>query len=552
MRSSTAAAAALSLLALSPARGVAQVTDVPIHDPVLIEAEGTSYLFGTGRGLVVWASRDRTAWEELGPVFPTSPPWVLEILPRFRNEIWAPDIIERDGTFYLYYSVSAFGRNTSAIGVATNATLDPADPAFRWTDHGIVVQSVPGRDLWNAIDPHLVVDREGTPWLSFGSHWGGIKLVKMDPSLTSVAEPQEWHTIAARNRYWKLDDRDAGDSANPELDYEHLYPPRILEMNRLSENGAIEAPVIFWRDGYYYLFVSWDRCCRGVESTYKVVVGRSREITGPYLDREDENLAHGGGTLVVQGFGEGGRWVAGGHNDVATAGPPWRWRRPMALDNPPGPRAVLWDLDGTLADSKAYHWRSWQEALGAVGVSVTEAQFEASFGQRNDAILSAWLGAGADPELILRVGGDKEARYREMVRTGGVEPLPGAAEWVTELHAQGWRQAIASSAPRLNVEAMHRALGFGDRIQALVAAEDVRRGKPEPDVFLEAALRLGASPPNCVVVEDAEAGIEAARRAGMASIGVGPGAVSAADRVVRSLVDLPSDAFRTLLERRSD
>jgi len=213
-------------------------------------------------------------------------------------------------------------------------------------------------------------------------------------------------------------------------------------------------------------------------------------------------------------------------------------------------RAVLWDLDGTLADSRAYHWRSWQEALEAVGASVTEARFEASFGQRNDAILSAWLGADADPDLILRVGKDKEARYRRMVQTEGIAPLPGAAEWVATLHDQGWRQAIASSAPRLNVEVMHRALGFGDRIQAVVAAEDVTRGKPEPDVFLAAAQRLAVPPDRCVVVEDAGAGIEAARRAGMASIGVGPGSTSAADLVVISLADLPADAFQLLLETR--
>jgi beta-phosphoglucomutase len=209
---------------------------------------------------------------------------------------------------------------------------------------------------------------------------------------------------------------------------------------------------------------------------------------------------------------------------------------------------VLWDLDGTLADSKHYHWRSWRAALGAVGMTVTVAQFEASFGQRNDAILSVWLGEGADPALIRRIGEDKEARYRSMVRQEGIAPLPGAADWVAGLHEQGWRQAIASSAPRLNVEAMHQALGFGRRIAALVAAEDVRHGKPEPDVFLAAAERLGVPPARCVVVEDAGAGIEAARRAGMASIGVGAGAVAAADLVVGRLTDLASDAFARLLE----
>ena len=294
------------------------VADVPIHDPVLIRQDSTYYLFGTGRGIDVWASTDLRSWRRLDPVFAAAPAWVMDILPDFRNHIWAPDIFEHGGTYYLYYSVSAFGRNNSAIGVATNTTLDPADDAFAWVDHGVVVQSVPGRDMWNAIDAHLVRDNEGTPWMSFGSHWGGIKLVKMDPSLTQIAASEEWHTIAARHRYWKLDDRDAGDSANPELAYDSLYPEGILEMNRTSQSGAVEAPVIFRKGGWYYLFVSWDRCCRGENSTYKVVVGRSRDIAGPFADREGENMAHGGGSLVVQGFGTSERWAAGGHNDVVT------------------------------------------------------------------------------------------------------------------------------------------------------------------------------------------------------------------------------------------
>jgi arabinan endo-1,5-alpha-L-arabinosidase len=301
-----------------PQRTTGPVTEVPIHDPVLIRQGGSYYLFGTGRGIAVWASDDRENWRRLDPVFTAAPAWVAELLPEFRNDIWAPDIFEHNGTYYLYYSVSAFGRNNSAIGVATNSTVDPSDPTFKWVDHGIVVQSVPGRDMWNAIDAHLVLDDDGTPWMSFGSHWGGLKLVKMDTSLTRIAEPQEWRTIAARHRYWKLDDRDAGDSANPELDYESLYPTRILEMNRASQSGAIEAPVIFRKNGWYYLFASWDRCCRGANSTYKLVVGRSRDIQGPYVDREGENLLHGGGSLVVHGFAESDRWAAGGHNDVVT------------------------------------------------------------------------------------------------------------------------------------------------------------------------------------------------------------------------------------------
>lgn len=220
----------------------------------------------------------------------------------------------------------------------------------------------------------------------------------------------------------------------------------------------------------------------------------------------------------------------------------------MARVNATPPRAVLWDLDGTLADSQELHWLSWQEALGAEDVHITRDQFLASFGQRNDAILSAWLGAGANPDRIRHIGGVKEAAYRSLVESRGIEPLPGATEWVRTLRRSGWRQAIASSAPRLNVQVMHRALAFEGLIDVLVAAEDVRRGKPDPEVFLTAARLLGVTPDRCVVVEDAEAGIEAANLAGMRSVGVGRSEVGGADLVVLSLADLPARCFDELLK----
>jgi len=226
----------------------------------------------------------------------------------------------------------------------------------------------------------------------------------------------------------------------------------------------------------------------------------------------------------------------------------------MARSNPVGndssqPGAVLWDLDGTLADSKEYHWRAWKAAMGAERLTVTEAQFLASFGQRNDTILGEWLAPEADPAQVQRVGETKEAFYRDLVKAEGVIPLPGATEWVQTLHEQGWRQAIASSAPRLNVEVMHHALGFSGLIDTLVAAEDVRKGKPDPEVFLKAARELGLPPERCVVVEDAEAGIDAARRGGMWSVGVGDGAIEAADVVVARLDHLLPGTFFELIGR---
>ncbi|HEX6464646.1 MAG TPA: HAD family phosphatase [Vicinamibacterales bacterium] len=213
-------------------------------------------------------------------------------------------------------------------------------------------------------------------------------------------------------------------------------------------------------------------------------------------------------------------------------------------------RGVLWDLDGTLVDSEEYHWLSWLHALRPEGIALTREQFLASFGQRNDRILAVWLGPDADPEHIRRIGDDKEREYRRLAETHGLTPLPGAREWLESLRAGGWKQAIASSAPRLNVTTMLHVLKFDGLLDAIVAAEDVTHGKPDPEVFLTAASKLGVPPAQSVVVEDAAAGIESARRAGMRSIGVNAKKTLGADVNVASLVDLAPDAFEALLSSR--
>jgi beta-phosphoglucomutase family hydrolase len=215
--------------------------------------------------------------------------------------------------------------------------------------------------------------------------------------------------------------------------------------------------------------------------------------------------------------------------------------------------AVLWDLDGTLVDSEEYHWRAWKETMDREGITLSRQDFLATFGQRNDAILSGWLGKDTPTGTIERIGDTKEARYRELVRLEGLAPLPGAAEWVERLHTEGWRQAIASSAPRANVEAILDVLQFRGWFQAAISAEDVRAGKPDPEVFLTAASRLGAEPRECIVIEDARAGVEAARRAGMRSIGVGRNAPSlGADLSARTLSDLPADVFASMLSTATE
>ncbi|MCS6954081.1 MAG: HAD family phosphatase [Bryobacterales bacterium] len=213
-------------------------------------------------------------------------------------------------------------------------------------------------------------------------------------------------------------------------------------------------------------------------------------------------------------------------------------------------RAVLWDLDGTLVDSEEYHWRAWRDTMAAEGVPLTREQFLATFGQRNDSILRLWLGERATPEAIRRIGEAKEACYRRLVRELGLCPAPGAAEWIRRLHAENWAQAVASSAPRRNVETVLEVTGLAPYFAATVAAEDVTRGKPDPEVFLVAAARLGVPPDRCVVVEDAPAGIEAARRAGMRTIALSRGSgAPPADVVVGSLGELPPAAFARLIER---
>ncbi|MEO7275102.1 MAG: HAD family phosphatase [Vicinamibacterales bacterium] len=219
------------------------------------------------------------------------------------------------------------------------------------------------------------------------------------------------------------------------------------------------------------------------------------------------------------------------------------------MHTPPigAPRAVLWDMDGTLADSGEQHWEAWREAMAATGRTLTRAQFSAAFGQRNESFLREWLGAELSAEAIARFGDDKEAVYRRRVAADGLSALPGAVARATRLHAAGWRQAVASSAPRANVQVMLRAIGLDSVIDTIVGAEDVVQGKPAPDVFLAAARAVDVPPQRCIVVEDAAVGVEAARRAGMRSIGVNASARLTADVAVASLDDLAPDAFDRLL-----
>lgn len=286
--------------ALLPVGTMLPTREVPAHDPVMIKQGDKYYLFCTGVGIAVWSSKDLKTWRKEAPVFAEAPQWAVDTIPCFKGHIWAPDISYHNGQYYLYYAVSAFGKNTSAIGVATNKTLDSSSKDFGWVDHGRVLQSYPKKTNWNAIDPNLILDDKGTPFLVFGSFWDGLKLVKLEKDLLHPAEQLDnILTVASRK----------SESSN-------VNPPAV-DNNPVDAGGnAIEGAFIYKKGPYYYFFASIDYCCKGAASTYKVIVGRSKNVQGPYLDKEGKRLRRGGGTILLQGNKD---WYGVGHNGVCAA-----------------------------------------------------------------------------------------------------------------------------------------------------------------------------------------------------------------------------------------
>jgi HAD superfamily hydrolase (TIGR01509 family) len=214
-------------------------------------------------------------------------------------------------------------------------------------------------------------------------------------------------------------------------------------------------------------------------------------------------------------------------------------------------QAVLWDMDGVLIDTGPLHFQTWADALAPLGVVLTPELFRATFGMNNRGVLTTLLGAEPEAELMARVSDAKEAAFREAMR-GLARPMPGVVSWLARLHAAGWRQAVASSGPPANIAFVVDELGIRPYFDALVSGAG-HAGKPDPYVFLEAARQLEVAPRQCVVVEDAVTGVEAARRAGMRCIAVTTtnpaAALSGADNVVDTLEDLPEQAFAELLAR---
>jgi arabinan endo-1,5-alpha-L-arabinosidase len=246
----------------------------PVHDPAAIKEKGTYYLFSTGgrsgTGVIpIRTSTDLRRWKTAGFVFKELPEWATREIPQARNA-WAPDISFYDGKYRLYYAVSSFGSRNSAIGLATTRTLDGSSPRYGWVDEGMVVRSYADKDDWNAIDPNLVVEDGDRVWLVWGSFWSGIKMRRVERATGKLsATDTTLYSLSSRPREQPI-------------------------------GGAVEAPFIVRHGNYWYLFVSFDLCCRGAASTYNIVVGRSRGITGPYLDRAGVRMTDGGGSLLIE------------------------------------------------------------------------------------------------------------------------------------------------------------------------------------------------------------------------------------------------------------
>jgi arabinan endo-1,5-alpha-L-arabinosidase len=264
-----------------------------VHDPAIIREKDTYCVFATGRapggGIIpIRTSNDLHQWKLSGAVFDKLPEWCAKEVPAARDA-WAPDISFYNGKFHLYYAVSTFGRNISAIGLATNVTLDSASPDYRWEDQGMVVRSTPGVDDFNTIDANLVVEDRDRVWLTWGSFWGGIKMRRVDPATGKLSTTDtKLYSLCARPR------------ANPDISR--------------AGDAAVEAPFLIRHADCWYLFVSYDYCCRGARSNYKVVVGRSKNVTGPYVDDGGKALLEGGGRLVVEA--QTAKWHGAGHEAV--------------------------------------------------------------------------------------------------------------------------------------------------------------------------------------------------------------------------------------------
>ena len=267
----------------------------PVHDPSIIRQGSTYYVFSTdasssqGGFIPIRCSTDKIAWTACGYVFSTLPSWISGAVPQ-ATEIWAPDVSYFNSSYHVYYAVSSFGSNVSAIGLVTNTTLDSTDPNYNWVDQGLILQSS-SSDNFNAIDPNILIDAGGSVWLTYGSFWTGIYQQQIDPATGQIQSGSATYHLAER----------ASD----------------------VPNDPIEGSSLVYENGFYYLFVSWDYCCEAnpAQSDYKIVVGRGTSPNGPFTDESGVDMATGRRNDPVAGRRDVGR--AGRANGIHRSN---RWR----------------------------------------------------------------------------------------------------------------------------------------------------------------------------------------------------------------------------------
>ncbi len=420
-------------------------TDGLLHDPsTIIKRDNTYWVYGTGRGIQQFSSTDREHWTRRGPVLADTPEWARTAVPaNQRNNSWAPDVLLLNGRYHLYLSYSSFGSKVSAIGLATNETLDP----LTWTDRGLVVRSGADTDF-NAIDPCIFQDADGKPWLCFGSFFRGLRLVEIDPATGKPPAGAKMHEIASR--------------------------PNV-------RGNAIEAPCIFYHDGFHYLFVNWDRCCAGSKSTYNIRVGRSKDVTGPYLDKAGISLVQGGGSMFLASVSDRGDGqpfddrVGPGHVGILQEGDSYRvsthyeWSRahrgaatlnvdPLVWDGDGWPRVVLDPGPWKIVSAKGSHdvLSSQKAPAGAAGL------LEVSVADGSDRQKWQLQHTGEGYYRILAVGGAQALTAPGNTTDGVVRPTLSAVQnldrqlWYIEQNENGTHSIFPKQIPRA------QALAAGD------------------------------------------------------------------------------------------
>jgi arabinan endo-1,5-alpha-L-arabinosidase len=413
----------LAILASGAAPALALEGAIGIHDPsTVVKCDGNYYVFGTGQGIPFLTSSNGFTWQRGGRVFARIPDSVKSFVPKNDGRtVWAPDIIQLNGQYFLYYAISSWGQFVSAVGLITSPTLNTNDPNCKWTDQGMVVHSVEGEDL-NAIDPGVLHAPDGTLWLCYGSYHGNIQLVELDP---------------------KTGLRIATNS-----------PVSILA-------SQSEAADLIFHDGYYYLFVNHGSCCSGSNSTYNIRVGRSKNVTGPYLDRYGDDLAQGAGTLFLAAAG---KQIGPGHFGLLVDDGVEKFSCHYEADLERGGRPVLdlrpllwtadgWPLPGENVRDGTYQIRS--QRTGAVLQSSTNAAASpvqtARYLVHND---QKWTitPAGGGFHKILSAAGENALEAAE--GTAGIAPFTGADNQLWKMDQLGdGSYRIASKAGKLALTA---------------------------------------------------------------------------------------------------